>query len=514
MLVFNIEWETLWPEILLFKEAARIARYGGHHLGSFTEQNLSWIKYPNIDKRFYLQSVGSFHKINSFPIENITVTLESTAKLKENSLFNSIKNLEINFRYYDHEKEHYVHLGTKKVKKHFAAGVNEVFEATLENVPLNLIRDSYFWRGEFIISEIKDFEIPDIKTTYRTLLSRVRKKTIPVAYNTPLESRVYYVAVGDRRKITIHEILKTIFGKQFKIEDNKLYQVEQFTNTLGEYTNLREIKGQNKKGRWFIFTNSINQHYLDYKFGVRDKVALSYITGNGLSHQIDKTAQVYSHESTDDNTPAFLSLGKILANSEVYIVIRPKQRRGVQAKVWSENFVGKIPYASSFFRCKFKFSSFSEFSESFDFTQDLSREFSRISLIINNNEYGLKQLVENQKVLIYRELDPPVLHIKNTSSIYENIAEGQEHDLLLKLKPFSETIFNGAMIEEWHGKDGPRCIKIIGQAAHHHKIPISVRSKNFNNWKKFVKPHIIGEDKTYHQNFSVEITSLIINFFN
>ena len=46
------------------------------------------------------------------------------------------------------------------LSRHFEAGVVETFEVELENVPSFLISDNYFTKGEFIISEVADYEIP------------------------------------------------------------------------------------------------------------------------------------------------------------------------------------------------------------------------------------------------------------------------------------------------------------------------------------------------------------------
>ena len=109
---FQYQVGGLMAHHLAIREAAKIGAYHTHHFGGFAEQDLTWIQYPHIDEKFYLKAMSKFDP--SWNIKNITITLENSIKLKANGLYNSIKNLELNFRYYDHERENYVHLGTKK----------------------------------------------------------------------------------------------------------------------------------------------------------------------------------------------------------------------------------------------------------------------------------------------------------------------------------------------------------------------------------------------------------------
>ena len=494
---------------LVFKEASKIGKFNTHHFGEFSDTDLSWIKYPHIDERFYLAAMDKFHR--DWNIENITVTLENSIKLKGNGLYRSIKNLEVNFRYYGHEEENYVLLGTKRIARHFSSGVTETFEVVLENVPLNLVRDSYFWRGEFIISEIKDFEIPHLKTTYRQLLDKVREKTVPVLYNTPLASKIYYVALGKTGKKTFHEILSTIFDTQFTIAENKLIKVEQFANNLSDYTYLQEIKNKHKEGQWFVFTNPLSQHYLDYSFGDQDKIALSYITGDILAQQSDEIILSHSTESTAEHG-TLIPLGNIAAHSEAHIRLTPLSHWGEKVKIWEETVNGGYGGKVSS-RCKIKFSSFHPFNEQFT-KKDLTDKFSQITLLIGPKEYSLKKIIDKKMAILYQKESAIHIHIKNLAQITD-LGIANENSLFLRISPISETVFNGIFLTEWDGQHKRFCIRPAMGAAKHHKLPISIQSLEFNDWKHLIdKKTIIGEDKTYFQHFSLKISAIIINLFN
>jgi len=158
-----------------FQNAATIGKFSSHSWGDIENYDLTRIKYPEVAASFFhneaLKNKQYLDEGNK--IENISVALENSVKLSANKYFKSINNLEINFYYYDYETESYELLATKKVDRHFNAGVNETFEVVLDNLPRKLLEENYFKKGEFIISEINDYEIPDLNTTYKLLRRRL-----------------------------------------------------------------------------------------------------------------------------------------------------------------------------------------------------------------------------------------------------------------------------------------------------------------------------------------------------
>ena len=249
-----------------FRSAAQIGRFSGHSWGEMKGYDLSWVKYPDIDPTFYARKVLE-HKnrfsTDKFTIVNGVITVENSVRLQEFFGFKTIKNLELNFYYFDHETENYVLLKTEKIERQFNAGGNEVFEVKIEKFPMALVEENYLKKGEFIISEVSDFEIPELDTTYKKIMASVREKSIPVVYNTPLESSVQYVGLkGEKGRFV--DILTNLFDSKFTIETNELKKINQFENNLPDFTYLKELQEQDKLGKWFVFTNKLNQHFLDY----------------------------------------------------------------------------------------------------------------------------------------------------------------------------------------------------------------------------------------------------------
>ena len=515
---FKYRVGDIFARHIAFREAARIGEYNTHHFGVFRDQDLTWVKYPNIDERFYLNEMGNFREVlkeSDGKIKSISVTLESSVKLKGNGIYGSVKNLEVNFRYYDHEKESYVHLGTKKIERHFPSGVRETFEVVLENVPPYLILDSYFGRGEFIISEIKDYEIPQLQTSYRQLLLSIREKTAPIVYNTPLESKIYYVSLGEGGKKRFHEILKTIFDKQFSIEENKLTRIEQFSNNLGDYRYLQEVKDKDKEGQWFVFTNPLNQHYLDYRFTHQDKISLSYITGHVLARQTDETINAHYEEFVGSENENVGALGNISTNSELHLLLRPKRRFGEKLKEWKDTAFWSGKGITFDYICYLKFHSFETFDERLLFQSSLEAEFSQIELLIQHEAFSLKKLIDEKKANAYWKDGDIHVVIKEIGKIKE-ISNANENLIALKINPFVETTFNGVLLEEVEGRDFRYCPGVATIIAFEEKRPLSVDSKDFEQWSFMVdwEKIVRGEPKTYFQYFSLDISSLIINLFN
>ncbi|MCY4645018.1 MAG: hypothetical protein OXB88_10400, partial [Bacteriovoracales bacterium] len=500
---------------LAFREAARVGRYATHHTGEFSEQDLSWIRYPTLSPAFSLKALGEFQRVlgdDFSSIQNIRVTLENSVKLKGNGLFSSIANLEVNLRYYDREKESYVHLGTQKIERHFSEGVNETFRVVLENVPLNLIRDSYFWRGEFIISEIKDYEIPSLKTTYRKLLNGVREQTLAVLYNTPLESTVYRIALGDKGKRNFHDILKIAFGNQFTIENDRLTQITQFTSNLGDYTYLKELKDFDKRGRWFVLTTPIKKHYLDHRFKKGDKIAVSYITGDVLASQKKDVIQSYGGHSTKDG---IIELGDVSSESKAHIQMRAAKFGGERPVIWEETLrgdqCGTDCVSDRFIKCYLKFSKFEEFSKSFKSGDSLEEILSSIKIIVGEKEFPLSdERISLHQNDLFLDLRPKL------SSLIEEKESLQKYRLAIKMLPLSKSVFNGVLLENWEGRRKDICVNIALNATVVHQLPISVNSIKFDEWKFLVRPELtpLGEDRIYKQHFSTKISSLIINLFN
>ena len=504
-----------------FNNAASVGKFSSHSWGNMDEHDLSWVSYPEADPRFYSKKIlkyKPFFDPKHFEVTNISVTLENTIKLKQNDGFVDIKNLSLNFYYYDYEKESFELIETTLIERHFQAGVNETFSVTLNNVPIKLLSENYFKRGEFIISELGDYEIPSMKTTYKKLLASVRLKSIPVIYNTPLGSEITYVGMNGKNA-SFTTILDSLYGKKAVIEQNKLKKINQFETNLPDFTYLSEVKGIDKKGKWFVFTSKLRQHYLDHKFSPEDIISLSYITGKTLAEQ--RSEQISSYrpmaDTTDDRRT--YPLGNISPNSRVHLQFKPEKLWGEKLNHWkdsanSSGSCGNNCFGSQF-RCDHEFNFFEPLNEVLSFNQDLTNEAARIRLVVNQEEYSLTDLVNEKKVDLYWLDENMHIDITNISAIKE-INSAEENVLSLKLKRLSKTTFNGILLRGASGDQAYKCSGLTTEVAGHKGWPLSVRSYQFDQWQQNVRWDRVkkGHDKTYTQDFSVGITSIITNFFN
>src|SRR5690606_13180152 len=122
----------------------------------------------------------------------------------------------------------------------------------------------------------KDFEIPEIGIKYSELMKSVKNKSIQMVVNTPLETRSVFVAPY-KAKNRFADLMDNVFPKQFKIEEDKIVKIGQFENNLSDYTHLLEVKAEDKKGKWFIFTDRLSRTYLDHEFKPGEAIVLSYL---------------------------------------------------------------------------------------------------------------------------------------------------------------------------------------------------------------------------------------------
>ena len=317
---------------IALKEVARIGTFSTHHFGNIPRINHSWIRYSSFNEHAYIENMNKFNSIESADINSISIITSNSIQLIKDDIYDSIENIELRFLYYDYEKGDFVPIGTKILKGVFSSGVTRSFHAHLKNVPLSLIQDSYFEHGEFIITEITDYFIPSINTTYRTLQSSVDKKTISVLYDTPLESSTYYVSADKHN--TFAEILNTAFEEQYELVDNNLTKIHQFSNNLGSYTTLHEVAERSKDGKWYVLTNNMEEHYTKHRYDNNDYISLIYATGSTLAHQRKNTLQINEIINTEKEHKKTLSIGKIHPNSEIHIRISPH-------KIWGE-MINKI----------------------------------------------------------------------------------------------------------------------------------------------------------------------------
>ena len=504
-----------------FQSAATIAKFESHSWGEITRQDLTWVKYPEIDPAFYhaeAMRVRPYFEKDSV-IEGLKVNLENTFKLLPNSRFKEIKNLTLAFRYYDYERETFELLHQTTIERVLQVGVAETINVEIENIPQNLIADNYLKKGEFIISEIVDFDIPELDTNYKTLMASVAAKTIPVLITTPLETRTAYVALP-KKTARFQEIMRQIFVDKFMVVDNSLHKVEQFENNLGSYTYLKEVKDQDKKGKWFVFTDKLLRHYLEHNFTRDDVISLSYVTGKELATQADEKIYAYYPAATGGEDYVVYPLGNISPNSEVDLQIQGNWLLGDKLTSFKEEFHSngagcRGNCSTADIHCFWDVNKFEVRNEPLILQKDYSAEFDHIKLVVNRTEYPIKELVEKKLITPRWEKQSLNLNITDISTIQE-IDPFSENVIALKVSTHKGDTFDGIKLVNMTGKQKYYCPAVTTDFAFSAKLPISDESLKFAQWRSSVHWDKIklGKRKQYAQPFSISVSSTVKNFHN
>lgn len=515
--------------------AAKLGRFSGVSWGEIKQEDFSWVKYPNTDKEYYHSKVMEFVKNEGKKIKSLTLELENTLRLQESSYFPSIDALEVNFYYYSHSKESYVLIHTEKIEKTFQGGVRENFAVTIENPPLELFEDSYLRRGEFIISEVKDFNCPDRKIKNSQILASVKNKSIPVYVSTPYKNEINYVALNDGGEKFI-TIMQKLYADKFAVVDEKLTQVEQFANNLPDFKYLYEVKENDKDGNWYVMTNKIKEHYLKQNFSTSDSITLSYITGKDLSVQKNETFFSLTEKVDSGENFNKYPLGNVTKNSNVDVSIYINSLNGIRLIENFQQFFfapqcgrGNCTGANWSVHAEYMINSFKKFSEPFRF-DELAEIGDKIKVLINNTELDLAELVKQNLASVQLKEDEvgQYLHIQLAGlDKIEAVVNGSENTAFLVISPVKKGATGvGVQINKMGGHN----IDFVMHAGMvaltegmKHQLPIAVTSWKFAEWEKKIPwgqraPNgwvpTRGEKQRYHEGLVVDVVSTITNNFN
>lgn len=512
------------------KIAASFGRFSSHSSGVIEDRDLSWVSYPELDPKFFNSISLQYRDVfsNQNIIDNIKITLTNQVRLNESPFYKEIKDLNLNFYFLNHETENYELLSNVKVDRHFQMGIYETFDVVIDHAPIGLIKDSFFKRGEFIISEVDDYFIPSLSTNYKTLLSKVKAKAIPVLFETPLDEKIYYVSSCDTG-LHFQDILKVIFNRNYEVKEDSLIKIGQFSNNLSDFTYLKEIKEKDKLGKWFVMTNEFKENYLDRLYLSSDRIVLSYITGTDLSNQ--KNEEIYSYISKIDGnkSEAVIPLGNVTPNSEISFTIKPINRFGRRMNNHQEKFVrtgGSCGNNCISFpvNCTWEVHEFTDYNESFNFSLDLSGEGEKLDLIINEESFNLASLLKEKKIIVSKSEIGTHFDIPDISKI-KDIKDFEENHLSLKLSSYVGTDFFGVKLTEvggfYQGQGG--CAFNTPLVAEKFKTQISSESRDAeeiiwwaNQFSSRGWPYKLTKVETgpYYQQLSIGVSSSIKNLFN
>lgn len=505
-----------------FKEASRVGRFNTHHWGDIKERDLSWVSFPEIDPKFYHDNLLKYSKYfneEKYLITDVQIELENTARLEPHPVYSQVKDLELNFYYYNYERETWEKLETTTVERRFLRGQTETFSIVIENAPVGLIRDNFFSKGEFIISEVEDFKIDEEVLDLKTLTNSIKNKSTQVIVNTPHETEVVYIA-RPSGKVKIKDILETLYDRNFTIENDKITKVGAFENNLPQFTYLKELRDIDKRGRWFVFTERLRRHYLDYEFEAGEVVNLSYITGSELARQSSEKVHSVRESISGGSDYQVYPLGNISTNSSVDIQLSPGRRLGDKIKSWDDEFIPNYSGCNgncyrAQYKCNFKFNIFEKRNESFKFDRNFKKEIENLSLVINSHEFPVIDLLNDKHLSFDWKGDNLHLHIKDIEDI-KRLNEARENVLFLKINTKRGRIFEGVYLTRYSGRDKERCFELTMNVAGSNKWPIYSGSKDFSRWRGWVNWNVIKQSgkRSYTKPFTIGVSSTINNFHN
>ncbi len=512
------------------KTAASFGKFSSHTAGKIEERDYSWVSYPEIDPKLFNEKAIQFRELlgNGIIIENVKITLTNQARLMESSLYHEIKNLKLNFYFYNNETENYEILSSQAIDRHFQSGVYETFDVVIENAPLSLITEGLLKRGQFIISEIENYDIPEKATDYKTLLSSVKAKSLPVLFETPLEEKLYYVAAASSG-ISFNNILNTVFDKNFKVESDNLVKIGQFENNLGGFTHLKEVKDKDKLGKWFIMTNELKKNYLDHTYTNSDRMVLAYITGTELSEQQEEVVYTNRVTAKPNKSESIIPLGNISPNSRIDFQLKPFVRYGREIKKMTDGFnnpggsCGKNCYQQPI-NCSWEINKYTDYNEMFKFNPDFSGEGEKLDLVVNGEAFQLAKLIKEQKILVNKTNIGYHFTIKDISKIKE-LNNFEENSIAIRVRAFVGNDFFGVKLVDmggiWNGVGG--CPFTTPAVAEKFQTQISKETRELGeiSWlvndlasRGYPYKFSIQESGTYYQEFSFDVSSMIQNFYN
>lgn len=512
------------------KQASKLGRFSGVSWGRINQKDYTWVKYPELSTEFYhskFQEYESSYIQNN--IKSLEITLENVVKLEANDIYSEIKDLELNFYYYDYRSEEYRLLTTHKSNKTFLSGTTENIVVEISNAPIDLLEENYLRRGEFIISEVKDYFIPELGIKYSQLMNSVKSKSIPVYEVTPFENTLQYVGLNGKSGSFV-SILKKLYDNNFAIQDNKLVSLKQFSASLPNFTNLTELREVDKVGNWFVMTNKLKKHYLDHEYSSNDSITLSYITGTELSKSIDENVFSAKKRLRTKKKSNKVALGNITNNSDIELTIYPVRKEGISLDIEQGQFSYRPP------RCRnctgnnwsvsvpFEVRRFRNYQSELTLSEN-SPELTGIDILINGTTINLDDLIKDGFARIESGTDSNgnYLNIKIHAIHRLNLINiGQENIAYLKVNARNiQELESGVHIKSVQANNTnpfEHAMIVAGVEANKRGVPIAVSSWGFEVWSRIIPWEKIRSGKGFkrksYDGFSIDYVANIKNYIN
>lgn len=535
------------------KVAAKEGRFSGHSYSNITNQDYSWVKYPSLDPLMHHSDVIKFRSkidliapvelpggqiVTTYSEPEITIVFDSTVKLKSTK-FKEIKNLSLNFYYHDLEKGSFVQIKNVLINRTFQPNIHEKFSVEINNVPLSFLKDTYLKKGEFLVSEVDNYYIPELNKDYKTLMASVKSKTVPVLVTTPSDDKIYYVSTG-AKGISFLDIMSKVFVKNYEVENNKIKRIGQYENNLGSFQHLKDLKDKDKNGNWFVLTNSFKQHYMDHIYNSNDHITLSYITGTTLASQEKSIQNFYtSWLNTVPYNETQVKIGEVSPNSKIELQLKGARRFGNEISTYRDslNYDASFPVGGRvWYNCTWENNKSVNYDRDFNLPITYKDEWLNVYLVVNEERFSLSKLIEDKKVIITNIDFSYLVSIENISNI-KPIKEAETNSVSLVFVPRIERAHLGVRLVSYNTNtpNYNRCtyfkddIKNSRTFMQSNNGLMSKNSMDAENMQKIIRDAInfpndygsseamkwkVVDDIDYIHNFSVSLNTKIINYFN
>lgn len=497
-----------------FKESARIARFDGHSYGEVSDFDTDKYLYP-LENEIY-RNIGQlkFKKIlENSEFLNAKLNIRANLFLGKHSLINEIRNPVFGVYYFNYKNRKYELLKEVKTDLILKENVLQEIDIELDNIPFQLIDENYFKKGELVLISIRDYEIPSLNTSYLNQLASIRQKSTTVSIFTPNSQKISYVASQSKKSFV--EVLNKLHMDEFEVSENLLTKLGEFSNNLDGYENLSEVKDEYKKGKWFVYTNTLNQNFLSHKYSPDDFITLSYVTGHKLASQIEEKSRAYRNIISESSID--LLLGKITSRTKASFLIST-------GEIWGERIVKIVDTirpgscrgncVPKDFACKISLNHFTGESFRAPFDMNISSNVFKLKVgekLYNLNDLLLLGVIKKEKVEEFYSFS-----IIKPNHFFEEDEIG-EKTVSLYSPTYKEFIPNGFKLDSMSGKTSSYdCPDILVKFAVSNNIPVSVESKDFNSWKHWFNWSKVkaGENKEEVLDFDFSITSSVTNYYN
>ncbi|EPZ50885.1 putative lipoprotein [Bacteriovorax sp. BAL6_X] len=498
------------------QNSAKVGRFSGHSFGEISELDSDLIKYDLDNELSRFESQLKIKKLLSKPkssIESISINIKARLYLNKHPLFKEVRNPVFGIYYYDYKNKKYQVLKRVSLDLVLKENVLEEVSIELSDIPEGFVMENFLKKGEFVYLKLLDYELTELNTSFKNLIKSIKSKTTTVNIFNPYEHRIEYVSTKSGKSFV--QVLDTIYKDEYEISGNKLTKLGEFTNNLKSYEQLIEVRDELKKGKWFVYTNEIDQSYLTHPFSPQDSIVLSYITGNKLSNQIEGYTRSYRSVISDTNPE--LKLGDFGVHSKVSFLIDVNE-------IWGDEVIkmvdtvrpapchGNCPVSD--FACVISLRHYTGKKFRAPFKMEYSSNV--FSIKVEDKEYSLDQLIEDG-IIERQELDDKYLFELVKPSFFFSNREVGRKSISLYTPTFKDKLFNGFKLDSMSGKTGHySCPDAIMRFAQGNNIPLSVESKDFHKWKHWVNWLKVkrGENKEEVLDFSFSVTGSVTNFYN